>query len=77
LASGYLIQKKGQNFNGHLLADAASLVLLSAGLSRLRKVGAKPIPVTLASLGALMFVYQTKKLAQWVDDPDAIIKLGK
>ena len=62
--SGVLINK-GQSANGHAFAIIPSVLLLGAMGQKAIKSGGKPMPTTLAVVGALATIYNGKKYLEW------------
>ena len=62
--SGVLINK-GQSANGHALAIVPSVLLAGAMGQRAIKSGFKPMPASLAGIGAAATVYNVKKYLEW------------
>ena len=62
--AGYLLQQ-GQMTKGHGLALLSSTVTMGAmGLRAMRKP--KPLPIAVASLGAVSSAYHAQRLLEWV-----------
>ncbi|CAI5741415.1 unnamed protein product [Hyaloperonospora brassicae] len=62
--AGYLLQK-GEMVNGHGLALLASTITMgSMGARAMRSK--KPLPVTVASLGALSAAYHAQRFTDWI-----------
>ncbi|KAH7479319.1 hypothetical protein PRIC1_009134 [Phytophthora ramorum] len=62
--AGFLLQK-GEMTNGHGVALLVSSITMGAmGLRAVRTK--KPLPVTIASLGALSAAYHTQRFTEWI-----------
>ena len=66
VGAGVLINN-GQSANGHAFAIVPSVLLMGAMGQRALKSGWKPMPTTLAVVGALATVYNVKKYLDWKD----------
>ena len=62
--SGVLINR-GQCAKGHASAVVPSVVLMGAMGQKAVKSGGKPMPTTLAVVGALAAIYNVKKYLDW------------
>ena len=66
VGSGMLING-GHSAKGHAAAVVPSVVLMGVMGQKAFKSGGKPMPITLAVVGALATIYNVKKYLEWKD----------